>query len=230
MLTMDLNLSSLIMTSNGVLLTYFVFRRWLEFRKDSSNYVNFFYFLGGGLCAVALFIYGLAAATVNTPSFSSAVATIATIINIFGFSYFFRIPAYLKLNPRTYSVFSHALTLYILLISFILLSDPAVPTEARGILYWNFSRLQSLMIVFVNGPAFLFNIILIYKSIRASQGSHPIKFATLIAAFLGTGYGGGYLYVGRNETLLWSAYLSMFFGLLILVLGTFFVERKHGEK
>ena len=217
------------MIGSALLLSHFAYRRWLDFRKDPHNTINTLYLLASSIIALALALYSIPGLSRPYGSLWSLCVVVATGINMLGFCYFMRVPLRALGSDALYTILSHLLGLYVLSVMVFLILYPPVPhVSESGVVHWGFAVGQSVFILGLNAVAFLCNIFFIYKTLRQSARQWFPKFLALMFTFVLTGLGGGYLYVGDNDTLLRIAYAVLFGGILLLTLGTMITP--HEEK
>ncbi len=211
------------MIGSGLLLSFFVYRRWREFLSHKDSSINFLYFAASGSVTAALFLYGVASLLgLAFDSLLPFLSTVATFLIVNGFGFFLRIPLSKSFDDRTYSVFSHLITAYCLALLATLVAAPPTPMMEGGIMFWNFKALHSALILILNGSAFTANIAYIYTATSGGSWQSRLKFSALILTFVLTGLGGGYLFFGNSYELLVAANAFLLSGVTILMAGLFF--------
>lgn len=223
-LPLSIPFSGISILLSGIFLSYFAFRRFLDFKEDPENTTNNFYLLASTLVSIAMVLYGLPAFFYNQyPETLSFSAVFSTILNVTGFGYFLKIPLFIWLSRRKFSIASHLISIYVLLIASLLIASPPPSfLDIAGIIHWKFSTLQSALILFFNAGAFGLNIIVLGKNFKLSNNFEGfLKLGAILLTFILTGLGGSYLYFGDDSELLLISNIFLLVGILSVVIGSY---------
>ncbi len=214
----------LLMVISGLFLSHFTYRRFNDYRRDRHDVTNRFYLMAGLWVSSALFLYGIPSFFYQVSPVPLRLAAIgATVLNVIGFGYFLRVALYAWLSPNSFSLASHAIALYAVLVAVVLvLFPPDTYIDQAGIIHWSFTLTESVLILALNISAFASSILLLYLNFRALLDRTWIaRVSAMILTFVLSGIGGGYLYIGDDSMLLGLASVILCCGLFIEFIGSF---------
>jgi len=221
-MSMALSPMGLLLLLCAPLLGYYAYRRYREYRRNTENHLDHYYFLAATAVSAAFLFYGLPG--VLAPGQSDLVvvgAVAATGLNAFGFSHFFMAALYGYLPRAGFVVGKHLLYLTVIgIVAALLITPPQSFVDARGVIHWRFTTLTSFAMFSLIGAAFLLNITLILKNMARLRKFSFRNAAALVATFLATGIGGGYLYLGDDADLLLGASALLALGVAVIFIAS----------
>lgn len=215
---MALPFTGLLLVPCAGMLGYFAYRRFVAYRRDRANTVNYRYYLAALFVSGGFVFYGAPSVLFGEHNDALVVGTIiATILNAIGFSHFFAIPLYNWLSHKAFVVGVHLLYLYDASVAGLLvLSPPRTFLDGYGIIHWRFTAAQSAAMLALIGIAFILNVALLWQHLQKLRAFSFLNAVALILTFLVTGLSGGYLYVGDNTLLLALAAVFLYIGISII--------------
>ncbi len=230
---MVFSISSIIMAVSAFMVMFFSYTRYEIFQRNRSNKITFFFWCASSAFSLALLLYALSGVllTTDTSLLSSFIVSIALIITSIGIGFFLMIPFYSWGSAYFFVFAKYSIYLFLLShIGFLLIYPPAPYTDLFGITHWGIhAYLKWILGTFYLLP-FVFNIVLLVKFLLHAPKKFQKNTSTLIIAFLLTGIGGSYQYIGDDTTLLTASLLTILLGSIILLYNTFITRSYMKEK
>lgn len=218
MLEFDVSFSGVMMGLCTVALGFFSAWRYRFYRRDPTNQINYHYWIASATVTLGFIFYAiagfLAGDDIRAVLIRRDSAIAATLLNAVGFSHFLMVGLYSWLSERGFLFSRHLLYLLVCILALLFVFTPPAPIlDQEGIMHWHFSRPTAFIMLAIMGSAFSANIILLSFFFKRLRALSFLNVSALIIAFLLTGFGGAYLYVGDSGILLRAAMFTLFIGL-----------------
>lgn len=200
---MIFSLSGFFFLGSSILLSFFSYDRYKQFRTDPSNRINLHYFRASFFVSLALFLYGAPSLISRDANMIAFFGILATLANAVGFGHFLLVPLFSWLGQEGYLIarFSAYIFTVTAAIFFILL-PPATVIGRFGVIHWRFHLLTSVPVLFVMVVSFVLNVFLLLQHFKRLKSLSVVNVFALILTFSLTGVAGSYLFVGDHNMLL----------------------------
>ncbi len=206
----------------AAMLGYFSYRRFVEYRRDKKNTVNYHYWLAALALSFGFAFYSIPSVFWGSNSaLLVAGVIVATILNAIGFGHFLLIPLYTRFSYKNFVISKYLLYLSITIIAgLLIMMPPASYLDASHVIHWQFSRIESWFMLLFICTAFTLNLLLLGHHVKKLITFSFTNTMALIFTFLTTGIGGGYMYIGNNSILLVLATVFLYIGISIIFVAS----------
>jgi len=205
------------MVMEAVLLGFFSYNRWQEYRSHQSNQITYRYWIASFLVSLGFLAYGLPALFTENPDSIILGGFVGMILNAIGFSNFFLIPLYGWLSPRMYIVAKHILFLFPIILALGMIVFPSNSfVDIQGIIHWRFNPVVGILAAAHMDIAFMANITLLYLHFYRLRHLSILNTLALMITFILTGIAGSYQYIGDDSLGLGLSVVVLYLGISVV--------------